>query len=119
VPASAPLYAGTRRETPETLLRSPFLLQRCCLDSPETQALSRRNCTNDLNSSGFQVVDLKAVRAWAASEDIELSSRGRVRASVLEFPNARLGSDATCLDTTMLVGNAPSASIKICSIAQD
>jgi hypothetical protein len=40
-----------------------------------------RRSTSRKMSSG---VDLKAVRAWAASNGIELSSRGRVPSSVLE-----------------------------------
>jgi hypothetical protein len=39
------------------------------------------------------------------------------------FPNTRLGSDATRLDTTILVftgsRNAPRSNIKTCSIVQD
>jgi hypothetical protein len=34
--------------------------------------------------NAHSAVDLKAVRAWAASNGVELSSRGRVPASVLE-----------------------------------
>jgi Lsr2 len=40
----------------------------------------KRSTTRKANSA----IDLKAVRAWAASNGIELSSRGRVPASILE-----------------------------------
>jgi Lsr2 len=40
----------------------------------------KRSTTHKANSA----IDLKAVRAWAASKGIELSSRGRVPASILE-----------------------------------
>ena len=40
----------------------------------------KRSTSRKANSA----VDLKAVRAWAASNGIELSNRGRVPASVLE-----------------------------------
>jgi hypothetical protein len=41
----------------------------------------RRSRSSRTDGAG---VDLKAVRAWAASNDIQLSHRGRVPASVLE-----------------------------------
>ena len=43
----------------------------------------RRGRPSGSSSSGGQV-DTKAVRAWAASNGIELSSRGRVPADVIE-----------------------------------
>ena len=43
----------------------------------------RRNRSSSSSSSRGQV-DTKAVRAWAASNGIELSSRGRVPANVIE-----------------------------------
>jgi hypothetical protein len=43
--------------------------------------VSGKRSTTRKTSSG---VDLKAVRAWAASNGIELSSRGHVPASVLQ-----------------------------------
>ena len=43
----------------------------------------RRSRPSAASSSGGQV-DTKAVRAWAASNGIELSSRGRVPADVIE-----------------------------------
>ena len=47
----------------------------------KARKVSGKRSTSRKASSG---VDLKAVRAWAASNGIELSSRGRVPASVLE-----------------------------------
>jgi hypothetical protein len=47
----------------------------------KARKVSGKRSTSRRVSSG---VDLKAVRAWAASNGIELSSRGRVPASVLE-----------------------------------
>jgi hypothetical protein len=47
----------------------------------KARKVSGKRSTSRKASSG---VDLKAVRAWAASNGIELSSRGRVPASVLQ-----------------------------------
>ena len=47
----------------------------------KARKVSGKRSTSPKASSG---VDLKAVRAWAASNGIELSSRGRVPASVLQ-----------------------------------
>jgi hypothetical protein len=47
----------------------------------KARTVSGKRSTTRKTSSG---VDLKAVRAWAASNGIELSSRGRVPASVLQ-----------------------------------
>jgi hypothetical protein len=47
----------------------------------KARKLSGRRSTSRKASSA---VDLKAVRAWAASNGIELSSRGRVPGAVLE-----------------------------------
>jgi hypothetical protein len=47
----------------------------------KARKVSGRRSTSRKASSGL---DLKAVRAWAASNGIELSSRGRVPSSVLE-----------------------------------
>ena len=56
---------------------------RGALDSYISKArkVSGRRSTNRKASSG---VDLRAVRAWAASNGVELANRGRVPASVLE-----------------------------------
>jgi hypothetical protein len=56
---------------------------RSALDGYISKArkVSGRRSTSRKASSGL---DLKAVRAWAASNGIELSSRGRVPSSVLE-----------------------------------
>jgi hypothetical protein len=56
---------------------------RSALDGYISKArkVSGRRSTSRKASSGL---DLKAVRAWAASNGIELSRRGRVPASVLE-----------------------------------
>ena len=47
----------------------------------KARKVSGRRSTNRKASSG---VDLRAVRAWAASNGVELANRGRVPASVLE-----------------------------------
>jgi hypothetical protein len=47
----------------------------------KARKVSGKRSTSRKASSGL---DLKAVRAWAASNGIELSSRGRVPSSVLE-----------------------------------
>jgi len=47
----------------------------------KARKVSGKRSTSRKVSSG---VDVKAVRAWAASNGIELSSRGRVPASVLQ-----------------------------------
>jgi hypothetical protein len=47
----------------------------------KARKVSGKRSTSGNASSG---VDLKAVRAWAASNGIELSSRGRVPASVIQ-----------------------------------
>ena len=56
---------------------------RSALDGYISKArkVSGKRSTSRKASSGL---DLKAVRAWAASNGIELSSRGRVPSSVLE-----------------------------------
>jgi hypothetical protein len=56
---------------------------RSALDGYISKArkVSGRRSTSRKASSGL---DLKAVRAWAASNGVELSSRGRVPSSVLE-----------------------------------
>ena len=47
----------------------------------KARKVSGRRSTSRKASSG---VDLRAVRAWAASNGVELANRGRVPASVLE-----------------------------------
>jgi hypothetical protein len=47
----------------------------------KARKVSGKRSTSRKASSGL---DLKAVRAWAASNGVELSSRGRVPSSVLE-----------------------------------
>jgi hypothetical protein len=56
---------------------------RSALDGYISKArkVSGRRSTSRKASSGL---DLRAVRAWAASNGVELSSRGRVPSSVLE-----------------------------------
>jgi hypothetical protein len=51
------------------------------IDGTKARKVSGKRSTSRKPSSA---VDLKAVRAWAASNGIQLSSRGRLPASVLE-----------------------------------
>ena len=44
----------------------------------------RSSSSASRNGNGHAEVDLKAVRAWAASNGVELSNRGRVPAKVIE-----------------------------------
>ncbi len=44
----------------------------------------RRTRSSSSSSNGSGQIDTKAVRKWAASNGIELSSRGRVPADVVE-----------------------------------
>ena len=44
----------------------------------------RRSRISSSTSNGHGQVDTRAVRAWAASNGIELSSRGRIPADVIE-----------------------------------
>ncbi len=50
----------------------------------KAQRVGGRRSRSSASSSSSDQVDTKAVRAWAASNGIELSSRGRVPADVVE-----------------------------------
>ena len=50
----------------------------------KAQRVGGRKSRSSASSTSSDQVDTKAVRAWAASNGIELSSRGRVPADVIE-----------------------------------
>jgi hypothetical protein len=57
---------------------------RSALDGYVSKARKVGRRSNRKSTDGSSNVDLKAVRAWAASNGVELSSRGRIPQTVLD-----------------------------------